>query len=72
MKRAGSATVSRRELVEALHSLVTYDALQALADDIHDGTVSDSAYLGSVTQLSFTLGVDEELEVEWEAIVHNA
>lgn len=72
MKRHGSTTVSRGELVEALHALVAYDAAQVVADDIHDGTILDTAYLGSVTQVSFTLGVDEELEVEWEAIVHNA
>jgi hypothetical protein len=72
MKRYGSTTISRDLLVELLHSHVAADAAACIADDIHDGTILSTAYMGSVEQLHFLVTMEDEIEVEWAAIVHNA
>ena len=72
MRRYGSTTISRDLLIELLHAHVVADARAALDDAIHDGTILATAYLGSVKQLGFAVTVEDGVEVEWEAIVHNA
>lgn len=72
MKRYGSTTISRDLLIELLHAHVVADARAALDDDICDGTILATAYIGSVKQLGFAVTAEDEIEVEWEAIVHNA
>lgn len=72
MKRYGSTTISRDQLIELLHPHVAADAAGCIADDIHDGTILPTAYMGSVKQMHFLVTLEDEIEVEWEAIVHNA
>lgn len=72
MRRYGSTAISRELLTELLHAHVAQDAHGCVADDVRDGTILPTAYLSSVKQLDVTVGVDGELEVEWEAVVRSA